>query len=90
MFERRYYFQILTFQLNCRSSAVTYEATMFRHELSYIHIASFFALLQVGCQPFFEQSSQGFLVWEIFLVACDDLGLFGFFVVVFFFSFSPL
>ena len=52
---------------------------MFRHELSYIHIASFFALLQVGCQPFFEQSSQGFLVWQIFLVACGDLGLFGFF-----------
>lgn len=25
---------------------------------------------------FFEQSSQGFLVWQIFLVACDDLGLF--------------
>ena len=52
---------------------------MFRHELSYIHIASFFALLQVGCQPFFEQSSQGFLVWQIFLLACGDLGLFGFF-----------
>ena len=35
---------------------------------------------------FFEQSSQGFLVWQIFLVACDDLGLFGFFFFFFFFS----